>query len=232
MPSATPDSTVAKKDSDVSDSGLSDSGVSDSGLSDSGVSDTASCSSSTKGACGDKGQFCKAGTCSKCPAKKYNCDGVGDCESSTACGAISKCDKACTDAQESHCVKNPAQKNRCEECLTDKHCSINPRSNGPFCDTSNLAGTGFNFCICKSASDCAKSTVGKVCKAIAGVPNPKLKQCTCDTAKDCPSTHKICDGSVFKRCVKPCTSNSDCIKGAIQGTCDTKTGKCSYPSWP
>ena len=190
------------------------------------------CSPTTKNACGDMNQFCKAGACTKCPSGKYNCDGVGDCESSTACGISTKCDKTCMDATEYHCVKNPAKKNRCEACLMDAHCKNNPRSDGPFCDTSDLAGTGFTFCICKSNADCASSTVGKVCKAASGASNPKLKGCTCSTDKDCPATHSICEGSMFKRCQKHCTSNSDCKRGSIQGTCDTKTGKCSFSSYP
>ena len=73
---------------------------------------TTNCSPTTKGSCGQNG-YCKGSSCTKCPLGKHNCDGVGDCESSAACG-ITKCDKTCTDANESHCVKNPAQKNR--EC--------------------------------------------------------------------------------------------------------------------
>jgi hypothetical protein len=118
-------------------------------------------------------------------------------------------------------------KNHCTECLNDTHCKVNPRSYGPKCDTSDLAGTGFNFCLCASAADCASSTVGKLCKAVAGA-NPKLTQCTCDTGSDCPVTHPICEGSLFKLCKKRCAGPTDCIRNGMQGTCDTKTGACSY----
>jgi hypothetical protein len=191
---------------------------------------TTNCSPTTKGSCGQNG-YCKGSSCTKCPLGKHNCDGVGDCESSAACG-ITKCDKTCTDANESHCVKNPAQKNRCEACLTDAHCQSNPRSDGPFCDTSDLAGTGFNFCICKTDGDCANSTVGKLCKPSPGASNPKFKVCTCSADKDCPTTHPLCEGTMFKKCKKKCTSDSDCVQGSIQGTCATMTGKCSFPSFP
>ncbi len=190
------------------------------------------CSPTTKNACTDMNHYCKAGTCTKCATGKYNCDGIKECESSTPCGISTKCDKTCMDATEYHCIKNPAKKNRCEACLMDAHCKNNPRSDGPFCDTSDLAGTGFSFCICKSNADCASSTVGKICKAASGTSNPKLKGCTCSTDKDCPVTHAICEGTMFKRCQKRCTSNADCKRGSIQGTCDTKTGKCSFSSFP
>lgn len=189
------------------------------------------CSPTTKDACGTS-QYCASGACTPCPTGKYNCDGINDCESSTACGATGSCVQECMDQAEYKCVKNPAQNKRCEECLNDTHCKDNPRSNGPTCDATDLAGTGWNFCICATNADCATSTVGKVCKAATGVPNPKLKTCTCNTDADCPAPYTICEGSLFKRCQKRCATNADCLRNSIQGTCDTKTGKCDFSSYP
>lgn len=107
----------------------------------------------------------------------------------------------------------------------------NPRSYGPTCDTSDLAGTGYSFCICSTDADCASYGMGNICKAVAGA-NPKLKQCTCNTDQDCPTTHPICEGGLFKRCKPLCKRDTDCVQGGVQGTCDTQTGKCSYPSYP
>jgi hypothetical protein len=139
--------------------------------------------------------------------------------------------KECSSFDEYLCVKDPADGDRCEECLTNADCNKNPRSYGPTCDTSDIAGTGYSFCICAVDADCANKTMGNICKAVAGA-DPKLKQCTCDSDADCPTTHPICEGSLFKRCRAGCTSDADCVKGGVQGTCDTATGECSYPSHP
>jgi hypothetical protein len=154
---------------------------------------------------------------------------VETCESNSATCASTGCDKQCTDFSEQQCVYDPA-KQRCQECLDDTHCRQNPRSYGPKCDSSDLAGTGSNFCVCASAAECNNSTVGKLCKAVAGT-NPKLTQCTCDTDADCPSTHPICEGSLFKICKKRCTGPADCIRNGVQGSCDTGTGICTYPDF-
>lgn len=183
--------------------------------------------------CGGSDQYCGANrTCEPCPASVYNCDGVDQCESSSSCNTPSgPCEKECTDFNETHCVKNPAANNRCEECLSTTDCTNNPRAMGPICDTSDLAGTGFSFCICKTEADCVTSTTGKLCRATEGVPNPNLKQCTCDTDADCPGEYSICEGSLFKLCRKRCENSDYCYRNGVQGWCDTATGKCSYPDF-
>jgi hypothetical protein len=191
-----------------------------------------SCDPSVKDSCPKVDEYCGPGNkCVPCPTGKFDCDGIADCESTGDCLDPNGCVKECSDFDEYLCVKDPADNNRCEECLTDADCKKNPRSHGPTCDTSDLAGTGYSFCICATDADCASHSMGNICKAAAGA-NPKLKQCTCETDQDCPSTHPICEGSLFKRCKPRCTSDTDCVKGGVQGTCDTQSGKCSYPSYP
>jgi len=191
-----------------------------------------SCDPAVKDSCTGSDEYCDATyTCTTCPSGKYNCDGIDSCESSSECLDANGCVAECSSFDEYLCVKDPADKNRCEECLTNADCNKNPRSYGPTCDTSDLAGTGYSFCICAADSECASKTMGNICKAVAGT-NPKLKQCTCDTDQDCPASHPICEGSLFKRCRARCTADADCVKGGVQGTCDTQTGKCSYPSYP
>lgn len=126
------------------------------------------------------------------------------------------CLKECTDFYDYLCVKDPAT-GYCKACLEDKHCVINTRSDGPFCDKAN------KMCVCKVEADCKGHSTGEKCLQVGN-----FKMCTCNTDADCPATYTICDGTVIKRCVKPCTSNADCKKGGFTGTCDTKTGKCSY----
>jgi hypothetical protein len=188
---------------------------------------TSTCDPTAVGVCGGSGMYCAAtAACTPCPTGKYNCDFVAACESSQPCGQPTGCIQECTGSYEYLCVKDSAS--RCQECLESSHCRGNPRSNGPTCDTSDLAGTGSNFCLCASAADCANSTVGHLCKAVAGA-NPKLMTCTCDTDLDCPSPYAVCEGSLFKRCQKPCASDPDCARGVVTGTCDTATGKCTFP---
>jgi len=191
------------------------------------------CDPATAGACTDFDEYCDSSTntCVACPSGKSNCDGTGDCETTGDCLDANGCVKDCSEFDEYLCVKDPANNNRCEECLSDADCKKNPRSYGPTCDTSDLAGTGYSFCICATDADCASHSMGNICKAVAGA-NPALKQCTCDTDKDCPAAHPICEGSLFKRCRARCSSDKECVKGGVQGTCDTQTGKCTYPSYP
>jgi hypothetical protein len=190
------------------------------------------CDPEKRADCGDASQFCDSNRiCGACPPGQYNCDGVGNCEATEQCTSqpTGPCDKECTDFSETHCVKNPAARNRCEECLGSEDCRNNPRAMGPICDTSDLAGTGFNFCICTSGADCLDSNTGRLCKIAEGVPNPLLRQCVCDTKADCPKDYPICEGSVFKRCRARCTDDSYCIRSGFQGSCDKATGECSYP---
>jgi hypothetical protein len=126
------------------------------------------------------------------------------------------CVKECYTFYDFLCVKDSTGK--CRSCLNDQHCKDNPRSDGPYCDTSG------NLCTCKTDADCSDRTTGLKCLVVG-----KYNMCTCDTAADCPAPYTICEGMVVKRCVEPCTSNADCVKGGMSGTCDTKTGKCDYP---
>jgi hypothetical protein len=190
------------------------------------------CDPTAKDSCTGEDEYCGSGnTCVSCPTGKSNCDGIGDCETTGWCLDANGCVKDCSSFDEYLCVKDPANNDRCEECLTNADCNKNPRSYGPTCDTSDIAGTGYSFCICAVDADCANKSMGNICKAVAGA-NPKLKQCTCDTDADCPGTHPICEGGLFKRCKARCTSDADCVKGGVQGTCNTSTGECSYPSYP
>ena len=122
----------------------------------------------------------------------------------------------CTDFLDSLCVKD--SKGNCRACLHDDHCLANPRSDGPTCDTAN------NICTCVVDADCRNRTTGLRC-----LDQGKYKVCTCESDVDCPAPYTICEGQVIRRCVKPCTTNSDCKKTNLQGSCDTATGKCSYP---
>lgn len=125
------------------------------------------------------------------------------------------CLKECTDFYDYLCVKDPS--GVCKACLEDKHCTINPRSDGPFCDKAG------KLCVCKVEADCQGQTTGTKCLKVGN-----YMMCACNTDADCPAIYTICEGTVIKKCVKPCTSNADCQKGGFTGTCDTKTGKCSY----
>jgi len=129
------------------------------------------------------------------------------------------CVKECVEFYDFLCVKDPASGN-CEACLNDSHCKNNPRSDGPICDTAN------QMCVCNQTSDCASATTGLKCLMVGN-----YKMCTCDTDTDCPAPYTICDGTLIKRCVKRCTTDSNCTKGGFTGTCDTGTGKCSYPDF-
>jgi len=79
------------------------------------------------------------------------------------------------------------------------------------------------MCVCKVAADCADRTTGKLCEKVGN-----YFMCTCQSDADCPAPYTICEGTLIKRCVKPCTSNADCVKGGFTGFCDTQTGKCEY----
>ena len=127
------------------------------------------------------------------------------------------CVKECVEFYDWLCVKDPVS-GFCKSCLNDGHCQNNPRADGPFCDTTAM------LCVCKQTSDCAASTTGLKCLTVGN-----YKMCTCDTDADCPAPYTICEGQLVKRCVKPCTSSADCVKGGFQGTCDTSTGVCTYP---
>ncbi len=251
---------------------------------------TPGCSPSTPNACGHNTLYCAATTCLACPPSTFNCDGVADCEETTACGVTSTCspasafacgtdqycngsvcttceaemlncdgingcesakpcddpppvpgdcDPSCTEAYATFCVKNPARGNLCEECLTDAHCTTNPRSHGPHCNTTDLAGTGANWCVCTDHSECASSTLGKKCNLVdTAVPKAAFKQCTCEVDADCNAPYIICEGgsSGFGRCRMPCREddpatpdNEDtCYWAGMVGKCDVASGKCDY----
>lgn len=125
------------------------------------------------------------------------------------------CLPECTQQYEYLCVKDTT--GTCKACLSDQHCTMNPRSDGPFCD---LAA---KLCVCNVTADCASSTAGKKCLKVGN-----YLMCTCETDADCAAPYSVCGGTVIKRCEKPCSSNADCVKGGFTGTCDTKTGKCEY----
>ncbi len=129
--------------------------------------------------------------------------------------AAAGCLAECQQQYDYLCVKDAT--GACRGCLSDAHCKLNPRADGPFCDVAA------KLCVCKVAADCASSTVGKKCLQVGN-----YLSCTCETDADCAAPHSVCGGTVIKRCEKPCTSNADCVKGGFQGTCDLKTGKCDY----
>ncbi len=201
----------------------------------------AGCDRDLQGDCGGSDKFCDANLlCAACPEGQYNCDGIQLCESYVPCVPISgDCDPSCQKDDRRKCAKNPAKNNFCEECLTTEHCQNNPGSMGPFCDTSDLAGTGQNYCICKTESDCATSTQGHRCLVSpSGTSNPAFKQCSCKTGADCPQSYPLCmygdSKYVLGRCTPRCTKDDDC-EGLGLGTaayCQRDTGQCDVAVGP
>jgi hypothetical protein len=173
------------------------------------------CSDDAAGPTPDQGQTKDSST--KDGASPGGDQGVGDATTPGDGKPALACEQECTDFFDWHCVKDPTSGN-CKACLEDGHCQINPRSNGPFCDTTA------QLCVCKVTTDCAASTTGTKCLQVGN-----FKTCTCETDADCLVPHSICEGSLVKRCVKPCTTNADCKRGGVTGSCDTSTGKCSFP---
>lgn len=203
--------------------------------------DAGACAPERALACGTDGYCSASGACAPCPAGKQNCDGVQDCEHDGPCGDAGPapvCDPACTDYAPTNCVRNPAAGNRCEECLVDRDCTDNPRSHGPRCDTTDLAGTGYNWCVCSGDDDCVNSTLGKRClQTPTANPSPAFSQCTCQTDADCRAPYAICEaGSAgYGRCRKPCREegpttprDQTCAWFGRQGMCDETTGRCIY----
>lgn len=174
------------------------------------------CSDDAAGPTPDQGQAKDSAT-TKDGGDPGSDQGVGDATAAGDGTAALACEKECTDFFDWHCVKEPASGN-CKACLEDGHCQINPRANGPFCDTTAL------LCVCKVDTDCATRTTGTKCLQVGN-----FKTCTCETDADCLAPYTLCEGSLVKRCVKPCTTNADCKRGGLTGSCDTSTGKCSFP---
>ena len=195
-------------------------------------STTKECEPGTDNSCDTALRYCEVDTCIPCTGDTFNCNGknTDKCESPTDCLDANGCVIECVEFREENCARRPV--GGCWGCNTTADCTKNPRSGGTICDDSDLAGTGFNFCICVSDADCSDNTRGSVCKTGKNVPNPKLKQCSCDTAEDCPSSHPICEGNDFQRCVKKCVDSTDCAKGGGSGWCDTATGECEYSDFP
>ena len=124
------------------------------------------------------------------------------------------CDKTCLKASKYDCVKNA--KGQCVECTKAEHCTKNPWSLGPKCDTKN------SYCVCAADADCAKWPSGHKC---VGFDPAKLCGCTGDS--DCAAPRK-CIGyfSTLKICEMPCKSNKDCPDKKNSPLCDTVSGRC------
>ena len=164
-----------------------------------------SCSATSANACGGASSFCDQGSCRPCAVNTYNCDGISVCESSTPC---TPCDPTCHDEADWLCVRD--NNNFCRDCTADEHCTGNPRSNGPRCDTAQM------FCTCSTDADCEGHSIGIRCKTLG-----TTKLCGCDTNADCTVQPYVqCN---VRKCEKPCTSNTDCKGGDV---CDIPSGQC------
>jgi hypothetical protein len=172
-----------------------------------GPCETTSCDASVKDSCGSTLFFCNSSSqCEACPTvsaiPRYNCDGLGDCESSEPCWAASDCDPTCQAISEHLCVKDST--NICRECLNNDHCESNPRSLGRRCNLTT------KLCECDeriNIDDCLGWETGGVCwecegpvaGSLCGVETADRTFCGCMVPIDCP------DGTV-------CSAFSVCIK--------------------
>jgi hypothetical protein len=118
------------------------------------------------------------------------------------------CDSSCTNPFE--CVKSSS--GGCVECTSTLHCTSNPWSLGPTCDTST------NYCICSSDADCTGNAYGKKCDTL-------YQLCSCESDSDCTESTlgTKCDRT-YKYCY--CSSDSDCSSSNLGKKCHSTYSNC------
>lgn len=158
------------------------------------------CKPSVVNDCQDKQRFCDrtAGSCKPCPAGKYNCDGVDECESSTDCSA-GGCElfgaKTCG-SQSTYC---DAATKTCKPCASGTYnCSLNGGD-------------------CECTVGCDGTACKKECTAAAGC-NDTSKFCDFGSCKACPTGTFNCNNK----------DDCECTGTGCDGTACKGTTTCDY----
>ncbi len=142
-------------------------------------------------ACGDATNYCDGTTCVPCPAGKYNCDGLQDCEADIECGSEgceTMGDNTCAsqnqfcDDQTGACTPCPAATFNCDRFGGDCECTTG-------CDGNSCTQQ------CTTTTGCADSGLfcdGGQCKPCA------TGRFNCDNIGGCECDSNGCDGTKCK----------------------------------
>jgi hypothetical protein len=145
------------------------------------------CDPSILNDCGNKVMYCKDHTCTACPAGKYNCDGVEDCESDTDCIPDGKCEtygtKTCG-SQSQYCDNGT-----CKPCPAG---------------TYNCSMSGGD---CECTTGCDKTFCKAECTFESGC-NDETKYCDLGTCIACPTDTYNCNGTGDCECTGGCNGTS------------------------
>jgi len=154
------------------------------------------CSNTTVNDCQDKQRYCDRVTaaCKACPAGKYNCDGLNDCESAIAC------DKVCTSASGCNDSSKFCDLGACKPCPSG---SFNCNNK----DDCECKGTGCDGTSCQGATTCDYSDLN-VCGG------DSTKWCWQGACQACTSGYFNCNKTKGCEC-----DSAGCNGAACAGTC-------------